>query len=100
MRKASLGIVAAAVLLSAAVFGPTWAAEPTEKGYSSFTQPSNKATMSFVRPAQIVERAVVKGGVVKKGDLIARQDDSEEQQVLRAAEKDASDETEINAEKT
>jgi len=97
MRSASLRVAASVLLLCAATVAPIWSAD-ADKGVQAITRPSDKRTLSFVRPGLVIEMTAEKGAVVTKGQIVARQDDREETQVMLVAEQDSKDDTEINAE--
>jgi len=98
MRSASTRALAAMVLLCAATVVPCLSAEP-ETGLEAITRPSDKRTLSFVRPGLIMELNVKKGDKVTMKQIVALQDDREEQQMLAASKEESEDETEIDAEK-
>lgn len=52
-------------------------------GYRAFTRPSRDATMGFSQPTQVQEILVKGGQTVKKGDLLIRGDDREDQALLK-----------------
>src|SRR5262245_21817332 len=52
-------------------------------GYRAFTRPSRDSTMGFSQPTQVQEILVKGGQVVKKGELIIRGDDGEDQALLK-----------------
>jgi RND family efflux transporter MFP subunit len=85
-------IVVTSALLSAA--SPALA----DKGIEAITKPSQDVILSFDRAGRIVEMPVKEGDTVKAGQLVARQDDSEEQAALSYAKITAEDMTTIKAE--
>jgi RND family efflux transporter MFP subunit len=89
----ALAMLAAAIPLLAAGTAPV-----KPKGLQAITKPSKDVTVSFVRPGQIVQMLLSKGDEVKEGQLIAQQDDSEEQAALARDKRIAEDDTEIKAE--
>lgn len=52
-------------------------------GYRAFTRPSRDATMGFSQPTQVQEILVKGGQSVKKGELLIRGDDREDQALLK-----------------
>lgn len=87
-------------LLAALWALPAFGQGPSEApaGYPAITKPSKDLTISFVRPARVEEVLVAKGDWVKAGQLIARQNDLEEQASLSIDKKKAEDTTSIDAE--
>ena len=95
MRRQA-GYCLAALLAAAAIVVPllgAGAAPAKFKGYQAITKPSKDVTVSFVRPGRVVEVLAAKGDEVKANQLIARQDDAEEQVALKADKLKADDET-------
>jgi HlyD family secretion protein len=71
----------------------------TPHGINAVTRPSADRLLSFVRPGRVADVYIKEGDEVKKGQLLAKQDDSEELATLEELKSEADDETEINAEK-
>lgn len=100
MRHAGVRTLFAMLMVSAAAAASFSAGSATEKtGIQAITRPSGDRVLSFVRPGLIMEMAVDKGDVVKSGQIIAKQDDREEIELLKVAHQEATSETEIEAEK-
>jgi RND family efflux transporter MFP subunit len=97
MHSARFKSIVALVIVTAGA--ATWlAAGEPGKGLAANTRPSEERTLSFVRPGLIIEMSVKKGDTVKKDQVVARQDDKEERELLKAAEAEANSTTEIEAE--
>jgi RND family efflux transporter MFP subunit len=90
--KQFLGIVVAGGLLAVSTVAHA------EKGIDAITKGSQDVTLSFDRPGRIVELPVKEGDTVKAGQLVAREDDSEEEAALSLAKITAEDMTTIKAE--
>ena len=76
-----------AAILSAAAFA--------EEAVPAITKPSQDVTLSFSRPGRVMEVPVKEGEAVKKGELVARQDDTEELAAKAYDEFKARDTTDI-----
>jgi RND family efflux transporter MFP subunit len=87
-------IVVLSAILSATSTSPLWA----DKGIDAITKGSQDVILSFDRPGRLVELPVKEGDTVKAGQLVARQDDSEEQAAASFAKITAEDDTTIKAE--
>ncbi|HUO10551.1 MAG TPA: efflux RND transporter periplasmic adaptor subunit [Phycisphaerae bacterium] len=74
-------------------------ADTTPDGIPAITKPSQDVILSFVRPGRVVEILVKEGEHVEKGQLLARQDDSEESKALALYKSKAEDMTQIDAQK-
>lgn len=98
MRTSLMGSVMALAVMAAAVGGSAVVAAPVAAaaGYAGVSRPSGDVTLSFIRPGRVREMAVKEGEVVKAGQVVAQQDDVEEQAQLAVDKADAEDETEIN----
>lgn len=70
------------------------AAAPGEE-FEAVSKPSADITLSFVRPGRIAEVACKEGDTVKKGKLLAKQEDKAEQIQLEMLAVQAADETKI-----
>ena len=70
------------------------AAAPGEE-FESVSKPSADITLSFVRPGRIADVACKEGDTVKKGKLLAKQEDKAEQIQLEMLAVQAADETKI-----
>jgi RND family efflux transporter MFP subunit len=88
-----------AVLLAGLALPAAQPAANGPKGIPAITRPSGDRTLSFVRPGLIMEMAVEKGDAVTKDQIVAKQDDREERELLLAAKEEAESTTEIDAEK-
>jgi membrane fusion protein, multidrug efflux system len=100
MRKTPIAALAA-ILLTAALSAPGLLGQDVAKpkGYPAVTKPSMDVITSFEHPGKVAEMLVDVGDEVKKGQLLARQDDSEEQAALAIDKSKAEDETTIEAQK-
>ncbi len=67
-------------------------------GIQAITQASDDVTLSFDRPGRIVELPAKEGDPVTAGQMVAKQDDTEEQAALALAKLTADDDTTIKAE--
>ena len=74
-------------------------ADGSPTGIRGITKPSGDVTLSFIRPGRVKLINVKEGEPVKAGDVVALQDDVEEQAQLRIDQEDANDNTEIEVEK-
>lgn len=63
----------------------------------AFTKPSADVTLSFIQPGRVVDLPLKEGQTVKKGDLVAKQDDAMEQVKLAQATSQAEDTTQVKA---
>jgi RND family efflux transporter MFP subunit len=100
MRNARAHALFALLAVSIAAAGSLSAAEsPDKAGIQAITRPSGDRVLSFVRQGLIMEMSVDKGDPVKKDQMVAKQDDREEVELLKVAQSEAESETEINAEK-
>jgi RND family efflux transporter MFP subunit len=70
-------------------------AKPNE--IQAITKPSQDVTISFTKPGRVAELMVKDGDTVKAGQLVAKQDDSEEQAALEIAVAEGKDETRTGA---
>jgi RND family efflux transporter MFP subunit len=102
MRR-QVGYCLAALLAAAAIAVPLLGAgvAPAKfKGYQAISKPSKDVTVSFVRPGRVVEVRAAKGDEVKANQLIARQDDDEEQAALVIDKLKSEDETKWHIQET
>ncbi len=67
-------------------------------GLDAITKPSQDVILSFDRPGRIAELPVKEQDLITKGQLVARQEDSEEEAALNLAKITADDDTAIKAE--
>ncbi len=95
-RAAMLAIIALACSLPVLSGQAPSGSEPL----SAVTRPSGDVTLSFVHPGRVTEILADVGVAVKAGQLVSKQDDSEEQKQLESTKADAEDTTEIEAETT
>ncbi len=100
MRKYPIAALAA-ILLTAALSAPAvLGQDPAKpKGYQAVTKPNKEVEVSFDHPGRIVDITVVEGDEVKAGQVLAQQDDLEEQAALAIDKSKADDETTIEAQK-
>jgi RND family efflux transporter MFP subunit len=101
MRKfAALGSAMLLMVIAAAL--PVYAAEATTstapKGFQAITKPSKDVTISFVHPGRVIKVLAAKGDEVKEGQLLAQQDDAEEQAAKESDRLAAESDIEIKAE--
>ena len=87
-------VVVASSMLGAVAASPVWADKPID----AITKGSQDVILSFDRPGRLVELPVKEGDTVQAGQLVAKQDDSEEQAATSFAKFTAEDETTIKAE--
>jgi RND family efflux transporter MFP subunit len=66
-------------------------------GVVSVTKPSQDVTVAFARPGLVAKLLVKKGDSVKAGDIVAQQDDTEEQAAYDVAKSEADDNTRVVA---
>jgi RND family efflux transporter MFP subunit len=98
MRKKIAGGIAAIIIagaLSVSTMQAQDAARP--KGYQAVTKPSMDVILSFVHPGRVAEMLVDVGDEVKANQLLAREDDTEEQAALAIDESKAKDDTTVTA---
>ena len=96
MRKCSVCYsLAGLTLLCGIASGLAMAADPVAKTSPGVTRPSDMRVLSFVRPGRVTAVLVKEGDEVKKGQVIAKQDDTEEQAELKVSIEKANDNTEI-----
>lgn len=87
-------------MVAAAFACPALGADSSSSGgIEAITKPSQDVTLSFVRPGRVVEILVKEGDHVEKGQLLARQDDSEELAALALYKSKAEDMTQVDAQK-
>ena len=84
-------------VLPATLFVLAMATFASAEGIPAITKPSQDVTLSFSRPGLVIDVPVKEGEVVKKGQLIARQDDREELAALESDKYKALDTTKISA---
>jgi RND family efflux transporter MFP subunit len=89
----------ASVLIAAVALTSIVRADATPDGITSISKPSQDVILSFVRPGRVVEILVKEGDHVEKGQLLARQDDSEESKALALYQSKAEDMTQVDAQK-
>ena len=87
----------ACLLFAICLSGFSAQAEGPEGGIAAITKPSGDVVLSFVRPGRIVQILVKEGDHVAKGQLLARQDDSEESKALELYKSKAEDKTQVEA---
>lgn len=66
-------------------------------GIEAITNPSKDVTLSFVRPGKIAEILAEEGRIVKRGEVLVRQDDAAERQQLAQLKAQAQDKIRIKA---
>jgi len=91
--KISKSVVFAAFVLSAAVAFAADNGAPIE----AVTKPSQDVILSFTHPGRVAELLVKEGDLVKAGQIVAKQDDTEEQAALDVAQAQADDNTRYEA---
>jgi RND family efflux transporter MFP subunit len=90
-----------ALAIAASLAGITHAQEaPAAAGVAgvvAITKPSQDVTLAFARPGLVTKVLVKKGDWVKAGDVVAQQDDTEEQAAYEVAKGEADDTTRVYA---
>jgi RND family efflux transporter MFP subunit len=101
--KKYAAVGSAMLLLAVAAALPLYAADvatsTSPKGFQAITKPSKDVTVSFVHPGRILQVLAAKGDEVKEGQLLAQQDDSEEQAAKESDRLAAESVVQIEAEK-
>jgi RND family efflux transporter MFP subunit len=100
MRSSKLVAVLAVCTIGVAGVAISSAEPPAanQQVYQGVSRPSRDITMAFTRPGVVAEVKVQRGEEVKEGQLVARQDDREEQANLKIDKVKSEDTTAIDAE--
>jgi RND family efflux transporter MFP subunit len=93
----SYALVIAALLGASCIAAAADPVANSQTEIAAISKPSQDRTLSFVRPGQVATLKVKEGDSVKEGDVVATQENSEEQAIYEISKAQAEDNTRTEA---